>query len=307
MMKTVRILCLFLSTFIVTHVLAQSTIISADSFGTVQQIIAQARHPHHLLVALDDDDTLTMEPCPPYSVGTDPASQCQYLGGPAWFSWQQSLSANDPDRVWTTFPQLLAIQNLLFTMSAMPLDDPAIPAALKTISDVGAHVVLATARGYDMTDTTESQLSQDGILTAVENRAITTKRHGKQISFPGNYMPTPWTTSPVRAIAYENGILYLSGQNKGVMLQQFLAKTHETNSIRDIIFVDDTMQNVIDVATAYKDDPSVNVISIHYTRLDAHKEALTIGKDAKQLQAIATQEWKNIDASMKNSLPGSNF
>lgn len=307
MMKAVRICFLFLGTFFITHVFAQSTILSANSFSTVQQFIAQTPNPRHLLVALDDDDTLTMEPCPPYSVGTNPNAQCQYLGGPAWFAWQQSLPANDPNRIWTTFPQLLAINNLLFSMSAMPLDDPAIPATLKTISDVGAHVILATARDYDMTDVTESQLSQDGILNAIEARAITTKRHGKKISFAGDYLPKPWSTAPVRAIAYEHGILYLAGQNKGVMLQQFLAKTHEKKRIRDIIFVDDTLQNVIDVANAYKNDPSVHVLCIHYTRLEAHKAALTTGKNAKQLQANATQEWKTIEASLKNNLPGSNF
>lgn len=307
MKKTVRILCLFLSTFFITHTFAQSTILSVNSFSAVQQIIANVPNPHHTLVALDDDDTLTMEPCPPYSVGTDPNTQCQYLGGPAWFSWQQSLPVNDPDRIWTTFPQLLAIQDLLFSMSAMPLDDPAIPAALQTISDVGAHVIVASARGYNMTDTTESQLAQDGILNAIETRALPTKRHGKEISFPGDYMPTQWSPASVRPIAYEHGILYLAGQNKGIMLQQFLAKTHETKHIRDIIFVDDTMQNVTDVANAYQDDPSVNVLCIHYTRLEAHKAALTTGKDVKQLQVIAAQEWKAVEVSMKRNLPGSNF
>jgi hypothetical protein len=120
-------------------------------------------------------------------------------------------------------------------------------------------------------------------------------------------MPTPWSTAPVRPIAYEHGILYLAGLNKGVMLQQFLAKTHETHHIRHIIFVDDTMQNVIDVAKAFKNDPSVNVVSIHYTRLEAHKAALTTGKNAKQLQAIATKEWEDVEASLKRNLPGSNF
>lgn len=303
MLKSLRICCLFFVTFFATHSFAQSSIISVDSFTAIQQMIAGSAHPHHLLVALDDDDTLTMIPCAPYSVGT-PAGTCQYLGGPAWFSWQESLAANNPARIWTTFDQLLNIQNALFATNAMPLDDPTIPDALKTAGQVGAHVIVASARGYDMSNATEAQFSQDGIMSTIESLAIHAKPHSKHISFPGTYMPIPWSDKPVRAIAYEHGVLYLAGQNKGMMLQQFLKKTHEKHRIREIIFVDDTMQNVIDVANAYKNVRHINVICVHYTRLEAHKNALTAGKEAKALQATATTQWKNVDAAMKANMPG---
>lgn len=303
MLKSLRIYCLLFLSLFAAHAFAESSIVSVNSFTEVQQMIAAAPHPHRLLVALDDDDTLTMMPCAPYSVGT-PAGICQYLGGPAWFSWQQSLAANDPNRVWSNFDQLLAIQNALFATNAMPLDDPAIPDALKTAGEIGAHVIVASARGYNMSNATEAQFSQDGIMNTIESLAIHAKPHSKHISFPGTYMPKPWSDKPVRAISYQHGVLYLAGQNKGVMLQQFLKKTREKHRIREIIFVDDTMQNVTDVAAAYKNDPHVNAICVHYTRLEAHKNALVAGKDAKTLQATATAQWKNVDAAMKTNMPG---
>src|SRR3569623_232893 len=76
---------------------ADSTVISANSFKEVQSLLQKAKNPHHVLLALDDDDTLTMMPCPS-------PSRCQYLGGPAWFNWQSSLPANSKDRIWKTFP-----------------------------------------------------------------------------------------------------------------------------------------------------------------------------------------------------------
>src|SRR3989338_2558232 len=166
-------------------------------------------------------------------------------------------------------------------MSKMPLDDPSIVATLKTIHQVGAHIIVASARGYSMMSATENQFQQDGILNLIEESAI--KTPSDHIGFPGFYMPTPWNNKPVRRIAYEHGILYLSGQNKGIMLQQFLTKTHQTNNITKIIFVDDTFQNVKDVAAAYQLDPKastqkINVISIHYTRLAAHKAAFLMSK-----------------------------
>ena len=116
------------------------------------------------------------------------------------------------------------------------------------------------------------------------------------ISYPTVYFPKPWGKHTPRRIAYIRDVLYLSGQNKGEMLKQFLAKTHQTKNIHDIIFVDDTLKNVIDVANAYKNNPDVRVISIHYLRLVKHKKAFTKGKNAKKLQAIATRQWKNIKA-----------
>jgi hydroxymethylpyrimidine pyrophosphatase-like HAD family hydrolase len=185
----------------------------------------------------------------------------------------------------------------------MPLDDPAIPSALKEAAHRGSHIILATARGYRMIGSTERQLEEDGVLNLIEKNAIQTPDH--HISFPGFYFPAAWHHNQTRHIAYIHGILYLSGQNKGVMLQQFLAKTKQTKNITSIIFVDDTMQNVIDVAKAFANDPNVNVTAIHFTRLAAHKAAFTKGKNAKKLQAIATQRWENIKITLQKNLLGS--
>ncbi|HLB56882.1 MAG TPA: DUF2608 domain-containing protein [Coxiellaceae bacterium] len=322
MMKKIRVLCLFLSAFLIpTALFANSTILTANSFFEIQQMIAYSKHPHHLLVVLDDDDTLTMEPCYPYSVGSTPSTGCQYIGGPAWFSWQTSSTIQKKNLVWKTFPQLLEINNFLFAASKMPLDDPEIPAALQTAQEMGAHIIVASARGYSMSDATENQFSQDcisqcnsndeiSLLSIVEKNAIKTPTD--HIDFPGYYFPTPWGKhAKPRRIAYIHGILYLSGQNKGVMLKQFLVKTNEINlktpalnKITNIIFVDDTNQNVIDVAQKFSDVPNVNVISVHYTRLAQHK---AIFKTDKTLHRIAYKQWKNIEAAVKNNLPGSNF
>lgn len=305
MLRSMRILCLFLSIFFLSSTLfAKSTLISADSFVAIQKIILKTKDPHHTLLALDDDDTLTMEPCYPYSVGTKPGV-CQYLGGPAWFSWQASLSANNPARIYRTFSELLTIDHLIFVAGQMPLDDPAILDTLKTADKIGMNIVVVSARDYSDTGATEKQFQQDGILNLIEKNAIRTP--SDHIGFPGYYMPTSWHKKPIRRIAYEHGILYLSGQNKGEMLKQFLAKTNNTKHITHIIFVDDTMQNDIAVAKAYANNSHVNVICIHYTRLAAHKKALTHGKYAKALQAAANRQWKNIRTALHNNLPESNF
>lgn len=275
----ITLLCLL---FIATPLFAESTIISAAHFSTIKKIIAQNKHPHHLLLALDNDDTLTMMPCPSLK-------NCQYLGGPAWFSWQAALPARNPDRIWKTFPQLLAINNLIFTMSKMVLDDPAIPSALQLADQRGAHIVVVTARGDDMSNATEKQLSENHILPFIEKNAIRATHH-------------EWHAK--RRVVYSHGILYLAGQNKGEMIKQFLANTHETKRIQQIIFVDDTLQNVKDVANAYKNNPAVHVISIHFTRLATHKANFL---KSKKLQQIANQRWFAIRDALRKNLPGTYF
>lgn len=291
--------CLLLATlFCTTPLFADSTIVTADSFAQVQQMVEKDKQPHHLLLALDDDDTLTMMPCPS-------PSHCQYLGGPAWYTWQSQLPATSPVRIWKTFPQLLAINNLLFTMSEMPLTDKTIPAALQLTHQRGAYIVVASARGYDMMNATEKQFKDNGILNIIKESAIPTPRD--HISFPGFYMPTPWRKEPVRPIAYVHGILYWEGQNKGVMLQQFLAKTKKTNAIKEIIFVDDQHSNVVDVAKAYKNDPHVHVISVYYTKLKEHKAEFLTGKNAKKLQATANAQWFAIRDALRKNVLGFNL
>ena len=125
MLKKISAAIIF-SVLTTTAVFANSTLTSVQHFSDVARLIKKAPHPHHTLLVLDDDDTLTMMPCPT-------KTQCQYLGGPAWFNWQSALPANDPDRIWKTPSQLWAINNLIFSMSKMPLDDAAIPTVLKEL------------------------------------------------------------------------------------------------------------------------------------------------------------------------------
>lgn len=294
-MKSIRALFFFTIFFFASICFANSTILSTNSFKTVDQLIVQAKNPYHVLLALDDDDTLTMMPCPS-------ASHCQYLGGPSWYDWQASLPANNPDRIWKTENQLLNIANFLYSVSNMTLTDPLIPKTLKTADKRGVSVLVVTDRGYRMVYATENQFKDDRILTLIETDAI--KTSSEQISFPGFYFPKEWDNKKTNHIAYVHGTLYVAGQNKGVMIQQFLQKTDKTHRVQEIIFVDDTLQNVKDVADEYKNNPNVDAICIHFTRLAKLKMAFFKGKRAKTYQAEANQQWRAIETQLKKNLIG---
>lgn len=294
-----RTICTSILIFIFSQSLfANSTIITANSFNDVNSLISKDKSPTSTLLALDDDDTLTMMPC-------SSPNNCQHLGGPSWYQWQSSLPEGSTDRIWKNIGELLSINKLIFAMSSMPLTDPAIPSTLETADKLGVSTIMVTARGYDMISETENQLSQDHILSLIENGAL--KTPSNHISFPGYYYPTPWNGNSPREIAYINGGLYVAGQDKGVMIKQFLDKTEQTGKINTIIFVDDTYQNDVDVANAYKNDPNVNVICVYYTRLAARKEDFLTGKDSKELQSQANQQWAAIRESLSKNLAGFNL
>lgn len=294
-MKQLTIFYGLLSLLMSTALFARSEIISSDTFLTVQQLIVKNKNPHHLLLALDDDDTLTMTPCPSFN-------HCQRLGSPEWFSWQAKLPKGNQNRIWKNFPELLNINNLIFNMSKMVLTDLFIPNTLKTADKRGVYTLVTTARGYNMLGATEKQLTQDGILHLIEKNALhTTTNH---IGFSEVYYPHQWNNKPVRRIAYSQGILYLAGLNKGEMIKQFLSKIKQTNIIHIIIFVDDTYKNIIDVSNSYKNNSSVHVICVYYTKLKAHKAEFLTGKNAKKLQADANMRWYAIRDALKKNLPG---
>ena len=270
---------------------AKSTLLTEQHFSSVQQLIKHDSAPKHTILVMDDDDTLTKMPC-------NSTNKCQYIGGPAWYKWQSELPSNSPYRVAKNIDGLLAVNTLVLDATYMPLTEKDIPNILKYAKQKGVNVLVATARGSDMLNATENQLKKDHILNIIASDAIRTPA-GK-ISFAGPYMPKDGK----RPVVYQNGILYLAGQNKGVMLKDFLAKTNLTHKITHIIFIDDTLKNDQQVVAAFLNDRKIDVDSIYYTYLKKHKTDFLNGKEAKALQMQANASWKKIEASLKHDLPG---
>ncbi len=274
------VLLAFLSAVILTGCASSygghATLSSVSNFSEMQTKIGvwgDAAMPNTLIV-MDDDDTLTMMDCPMQS---DP-EKCQYLGGPAWYAWQSDLLKvpDSPFRVARDETELLDISALLLAMNDMPYTDSDIPAVLKNLTEKGARLLVLTARGNSNVSATETQfkklqIANKTFLNFVQNNAM----HGNQsgiASIAGPVIPT--NCAAKIPVSYQQGVMYASGQNKGVMLQCLMAVTNAGN-IRNIAFIDDTAANVEDVYKAFKNNSNFNVLAMHYTRLEAHKDALT--------------------------------
>lgn len=293
-MRLALFLVCLTSAIIALPTYAESTLLTEKHFSVVKQMITNDKQPKHTLLVLDDDDTLTMLPC-------SSKSDCQYIGGPAWYQWQANLKPTNPDRVSTTTNGLLSVNTLVLDMSRSVLVEKDILDTLKLAKKRGVRILVATARGYNMLAATEKQLSENHLLSIISSDTITAL-NGKT-SLPGPYLPK----DAKYPIQYQNGILYLSGQNKGAMLKAFLNKTDKINDIKHVIFVDDTLKNDQQMAAEFKNDPNIQVDSIHYTYLKDHKLAFLKGNRAAQLQSTANKRWHTIKSSLNEALPGADL
>ncbi|MEL7115061.1 MAG: DUF2608 domain-containing protein [Pseudomonadota bacterium] len=261
-----------------------------------------------LLVVMDDDDTLTQVPCTDASA----SATCQYLGGPAWYSWQQDLvnaNSTSPYRIAETSDDLIALSAMLFGMMDMGYTDPAIPDVLGEMAALGAKMLVLTARGGADVSPTQTQfadqMSADG-STSFADFIAAHALHDPASKLPSLASPmvmnTPASCATKREVTYSDGVLYGAGQDKGLLLRCLLTRT-ESSDITHIVFIDDTLANVTAVANAFppgSEGPAA--LPLYYTRLEAHKAALTTGPDAARLQDIAAARWAAIEAALLGAL-----
>ncbi len=291
------------------------------SFTEMQKIVETIDDPQATLVVMDDDDTLTMMSCP------DPREPetCQYLGGAAWFSWQQrQIDDLAQPRVANTFDGLLSVGTLLFSLNDMPYTARDVPGVLDQLVDSGVRVLVETARGNDTVSATERQLGvlhrssghPGTLLTLVSDDSLAFGPV-KLASKASPYVPCPTgkagprsSTPPCpgqspKGITYQDGVMYLGGQNKGEVLKCMLDEyngTEGAHPIRHVVFLDDTQENVTAVQEAFADAPGYDVVALTYTALEEHKLAFIKGPMAEIYQENATKRWKAIKAALDGAL-----
>ncbi len=275
---------------------AEAQMMATGSFSTLEAIVARQGHAQTTLLVMDDDDTLTMMPCPE----SGDITQCQYLGGPAWSSWQQSLlGTSSPYRVADSEDELFALSSVLFALNFMDYAEPQLPQVLQALTTKGVQLLVETARGNGDISATENQLANlalDSSPAPASLQALIATHglmmSGMQSSLPSPFMPC--ATQGVRPVSYRQGVMYVAGQNKGDMLSCLLSHAESQGKITHILFIDDTEQNVQDVYARFKDSPQYVVTAIHYTRLQQHKAALTRGPLSSVYQQQANLRWQSV-------------
>lgn len=291
MKKALTIAPLVLSLLGTAPAMADATKATLASYDQLEASVEGFDLSETLLV-FDNDDTISTMPC-------QPGGACQYLGGAAWFTWQEHLlGSNSPYSVAGDFAELLDVSSLLFSVSDMQLTDASLPGKLSDLTAKGARFLVETARGKETVDATTRQFkaltfdhpTYKNMLDLVKANGLTM---GDNESLPSPYQPCG--DDSARPIVYQQGVMYLAGQNKGEMLRCLLNEYDQQDTgrpaIRNIVFVDDTPKNVEKVYQAFKGDSRYTVRAYHYTAFDAHKLALTDGPNSEKLQNKAKERW----------------
>lgn len=285
---------------------ASSEMHKVASFAELHKIVKGLgrENQKHTLLVMDDDDTLTMMSCPDH---TQPET-CQYLGGPAWYAWQNSLiGTGSPYRVAVDSHDLLEISALLLSMNKMLYTEYDVPEKLRELTESGVRLLVETARGSSNLSATVSQFenlpvksgsNSESFLDLIRENALVGKESRQSSIASPFHMCVEKLTRP---ISYQQGVMYVAGQDKGVSLKCFLERT-ESSSIKYIVFIDDTLENVKNVYRAFKGNRHIDVKALHYTALQDHKAALTEGDMAATYQGNAHNRWNSIKNVMELEL-----
>lgn len=296
----------FNATVFCTSAYADAEMIPVKTFMEMKKIASDLGEGDQTLVVMDDDDTLTMMRCP----DQNDLKTCQYLGGPAWYSWQEAL-LNDKKKseyeVANSPEDLLDISALLLAINYMDYTEREVPSVLHSLTESGVKLLVLTARGSSNQSATANQFSNLKVKTDqskkatftdfIEMNALLAKKSG-EASIASPYRACG---NSIRPVSYQQGVMYVAGQNKGEMLKCLLNST-ASSSIKNIVFIDDTLANVEDVYASFKSSNKYNVKALHYIALEEHKNALTVGKDAKVYQLNANKRWLAIRSVLKNQL-----
>ncbi len=284
----------------------------AQDVEDVRLIINQCgMAPKDTLIVFDIDNTLL--------------KMNQDLGSDAWYNWQSDLLKGPPSNfsVAKDVPGLLKVQRLIYDLGGMTPPEPSTPELVADLRRQGYPVMMLTGRGPDMMSPTLRELAADdkkyiflgqptcgdipcekppacgqvlcsdpGVIqlkTKVDNAelgVVEVKAKKDAVEFADKCFPQVRHDTLSRPIAYADGVLMASGQDKGVLLQLLLASStascelpgtdkgtayKDVGTYKSIIFVDDTLKNVVNVDTAFKGTDLAT--SARYAKLDEDVEA----------------------------------
>ncbi len=299
-MKNLSKLCLITSLICVSCQISASKQLTTNDFRTVSRQVLQLGKQYgnkHVLLVMDDDNTLTTMP--------------QALGSVSWWDWQEHLLKNQPNSpllAAKTFTGLMKVQALLFTLSQEVPTQTDLPQIIVNLQRQGIKTLVLTARGPSLRMTTLRQLRQAGFqfeqhdLISNHGFANTYAPYSLQhISRSGinQHKVQQLKLKTPRKIFYHNDILYISGQNKGIMLQTFLHRIHQ--NYQAIVFVDDQTKNTNAVYQIWKN--KTNLTTYRYSRLDRQVKK----RSTKQAREKMAKAWVKLRQSIKQTIKQPNL
>ena len=232
------------------------------------------------------------------------------LGSTAWWNWQGKLAKTDP--AYLPFGRRLAVANTAFSLSELhPVEGPTTVNFIHDLTAAGSPVFALTARGPDNRDATLRELHRNGLdfTSAPECGAPLCVKRGildgdkivvplarKRFGFKDGEKTRdigkgPLKLSARRPVSVSDGVMMVSGQNKGVMLRLLVDSLKGTHP-KAIVFVDDSTHN-IENAKAASPAFSEALYIIHYTANTKDQQDFMSNRKREKVAADELKELSN--------------
>ena len=243
---------------------------------------AKTHRPENVLVIFDLDNTLL--------------AMNQPLGSDQWFNWQAGLlGSKNSKAVAHDFPGLLAIQHQLFKLGSMRPTQKNVAQIVREIQQRKFPTFVLTSRGPEYLLPTHRELRRNQLHFV--NSLPHAQKLPQGIFFPDKTEDTP----KPRPAQYSDGVLFISGQHKGELLQQLLNKL--SLSPKAIVFVDDHKKHNKRISKTFRGS-DMNVATFRYTSEDAN-----VKKFEQQIPKVH-QKWlrlKKILPVLNDLFPGRKY
>lgn len=273
-LRTLASVCtLLFATNTFADVVVKDTDKFQDIANKVSALTAKAENP---LVVIDIDNTLL--------------TSSSDLGGDIWYQWQRGkldVKPAEAAKVDCLFQDSIG---LLYELIPMKTIEDNVPAMVRDWQDKGVTVMALTSRSPNYRYATEREMYRNQFDMTIS-----------PLKEKGSDTTPVYIDNPKRALSYINGIMMTTGMNKGTMLKYVLDKTDQTFS--EIVFIDDSQKNVVNMEKAYKNDDSVDMTIYHYTKVEDDRTA-KYGSVLTQVQADKmANDWKELNLVLDTIAP----
>lgn len=284
-----RIIIIFIYLLLINPVLAHVINYQTDTFADIAAQYNKLQvDPKTTLMVFDLDDTLI--------------TMSQPLGSVGWWDWQHELlqNARHSDKLFTKdYQQLVRIQNILFQLVKTEVTDEYVMSFLKDAAYQGATLMGLTARGKEHLSATLMQLKDNKFL--VGEKLLFNKnglKFNNKTSVAGNFHCPQFS----RTVIYQQGIMFLDGEDKGEALLCILAYTKQ--DIKTIVFVDDAKRNIASMDKAFANRNDLLILNVLYTKENAKELEIQINPNT---QALLFEQWNFIKNNLNDVITHSNF